>query len=741
MKQFALPQIALRLALAMTILASLPTDLRCQSWQAWDLRSSDPAADKAAIAFDENRGVIVRFGGYIGSQAVDGTWEWNGARWRQCLLDGPAPSPRWDATMFYDPIAKRIVLFGGFVDLAKQRLVNDTWTWDGRNWKKLRLTTAPPPRYAAMASTDPKTGQTWLFGGWTLGRVLNDIWWWDGKLWRQASPAIRPPGRSNGAFCWDTRTSSHVLCGGIDPFPLQDTWSWDGAQWKNLNLRAPSPGFLFGVTSPATKTPVVFEAVTQSKAPKISVKTYRLTSTGWREQLQFRTTKVHLLGGLAALPAKNAIFNAAGIDANTTRYESSAFFWTEQQGWSKSAGPTWLDRCECLAVDESRDTLVMVGCHRTHAQPETWEWQPDSGFVKKTAPLPVGPLGIAWHPGQNAVVSFVPRAGRIDLERWNGTSWQVVSMTGSPPRNWILPGSVVPLRDLHGLLLADQNNRLWIAFKSSWLMLPSSLQLPHGGGELVALGFDEHRQRLVCAAYLQSATTPSTFEFVNNAWVEVPSARSTLPAVQKARLHYVSARRRLALVAGTENLGRAPSTNIYEWDGRAWSRVSAGLPAFTGIRRGVGKNYYEITASCFDRNRRELYALMREGRLWSTKIGPSSLTPRRVGLNEAVRATMAFERSPSGVAVLLLSLRAGPVLRAPGVWPTNVLPLGFDPLFQTSLGLGLQATLSSSGRGSVGFRFPKFSPALSFDYYGIGLAFSASGVESTNTMRGQVLVR
>ena len=52
------------------------------------------------------------FGGFDGLAMLDETWEWNGTAWSQ-LAPAASPSGRVCASIAYDPVRDRVVLFGG----------------------------------------------------------------------------------------------------------------------------------------------------------------------------------------------------------------------------------------------------------------------------------------------------------------------------------------------------------------------------------------------------------------------------------------------------------------------------------------------------------------------------------------------------------------------------------------------------------------------------------------------------
>jgi hypothetical protein len=85
------------------------------------------ARSQHALAFDEDRAVLLFFGGIVGGgcstpEFADArTWEWSGADLRGPDLGGP--SARSGSRMVYDSARHKLVLFGGY----DGTLLNDTW--------------------------------------------------------------------------------------------------------------------------------------------------------------------------------------------------------------------------------------------------------------------------------------------------------------------------------------------------------------------------------------------------------------------------------------------------------------------------------------------------------------------------------------------------------------------------------------------------------------------------------------
>jgi hypothetical protein len=135
--------------------------------------------------------------------------------------------------MGYDPITRRVLLYGGFSNAGGD--LGDTWLWDGTNWTQQHPAASPGPRQdAVMASGEALV----LYGGEGIG-FQSDTWLWTGSTWRQVTPA-QNPGRRAGAAA--TGSGKNVwLFGGIVYPPAAagaaaaDLWQWDGLNWSQLH--------------------------------------------------------------------------------------------------------------------------------------------------------------------------------------------------------------------------------------------------------------------------------------------------------------------------------------------------------------------------------------------------------------------------------------------------------------------------------------------------------------------------
>ncbi len=104
------------------------------TWQELDIPGPG-ALSHFGMAWNKDEDALYMFGGatsmFTFSSLTDTTWVLRDGSWKE-LHPAFAPSTRGGPAMGYDPVRKRIVLYGGFD--ADQNNLNDTWEWDGRNW-------------------------------------------------------------------------------------------------------------------------------------------------------------------------------------------------------------------------------------------------------------------------------------------------------------------------------------------------------------------------------------------------------------------------------------------------------------------------------------------------------------------------------------------------------------------------------------------------------------------------------
>jgi len=201
----------------------------------------------AAMVYDDNLKKTVLFGGFTNNNYRNDTWTWDGTKWEELdIRQDDRPHHRGLMTMWYDPLQKKTILYGGIgrgnVNQKVTRF-GDMWAFNGTTWSELTVPETPGPRLGPQIAVQPLTGKVLLFGGLRVEQLDddairqffdNDTWEWDGAAsrWTRLAPARSPDARENGALAWDPAAAELVLFGGYAKgFYLSDLWVWNGETW------------------------------------------------------------------------------------------------------------------------------------------------------------------------------------------------------------------------------------------------------------------------------------------------------------------------------------------------------------------------------------------------------------------------------------------------------------------------------------------------------------------------------
>lgn len=221
-----------------------------------DVLDSLPPLHGEALAHDEARDRLVVFGGRTPNDWLQGTWEWDGHRWRRTLPAGAGPSARGGHVMAYDAARQRIVLFGG---AQGPQLHCDTWILERGSWTRTTEASCITDRVRnAGLAADPREGRMFLVEGPSIGDDAvrpARVWKRSGDTWTLvAQDGPRRVGFS--AVAYDAARGVlvvPVLFGGPDA----GTWEWDGASWHRSADSPPSPRQTYGLTYDATRRQVI----------------------------------------------------------------------------------------------------------------------------------------------------------------------------------------------------------------------------------------------------------------------------------------------------------------------------------------------------------------------------------------------------------------------------------------------------------------------------------------------------
>jgi hypothetical protein len=195
----------------------------------------------SSMAYDQANHMAVIFGGSSNYEFLGNTWTYDGHDFLEQLPES-SPLPRASASMAYDAARKQVILFGGntFAGYNDPNHLDDTWAWDGKNWRQLFPVNHPPARAEATMVYDPIHQEIVLFGGARIASLFGDTWVWDGTNWIEQHPVHNPPVNTDVGMAYDETRKLVILAGG-QSLANNETWAWDGQDWTQLQTRIDPP--------------------------------------------------------------------------------------------------------------------------------------------------------------------------------------------------------------------------------------------------------------------------------------------------------------------------------------------------------------------------------------------------------------------------------------------------------------------------------------------------------------------
>lgn len=232
----------LTLAALLTLMAVLSVltyaaDPASANWTKLSPATSPAARVYSTMVYDPVSKKIVLFGGFGQNGMLNDTWTFDGTTWTQ-QQTAVAPTGRTGSAMAFDKRSQKIVMFGGFNGgQTGSAFLHDTWLWDGATstWTEVKMKTSPPRGTGAVMFPDPASGDAVMFGGYNPTQKvpnLNKTWHWTGQAWQRLHPATSAYGRGWAIATFDPIRKNVVLTGGNgDTIRTDNTWTWDGKNW------------------------------------------------------------------------------------------------------------------------------------------------------------------------------------------------------------------------------------------------------------------------------------------------------------------------------------------------------------------------------------------------------------------------------------------------------------------------------------------------------------------------------
>jgi len=365
--------------------------------------------------------------------------------WTALVALGEAPAGREAAATIYDPLRRRLIVFGGagpvdrLDDVRALSLESGTWEQIAPSgpW--------PAARSGHVAVYDPVQDRMIVHGGFDGADILDDTWALNltgPPSWTKLFPAgVTPPARSGASACWDTKRNQMVLFGGWDgTLPSHDmftlsfdpTPTWTKVIQGGLDLSARLAHA--AVYDPVRDRMLVFGGTTVTlHYPDLFAISLASPLSGWT----WLGNAPHTRYGHAMLfdPVRDRLLVFGGFlnhDAEPTDEVWSFPLQGTPMLWNEvfTLGPWPQGRALCSLVhDLATDRWVMFG--GTYAQADLW--QLDWGAV--TAPAVTCPGEHVWSAGDD-VVSFtvenrLATPQTYDYVLHDGRGWPGLPLAGS----------------------------------------------------------------------------------------------------------------------------------------------------------------------------------------------------------------------------------------------------------------------------------------------------------------------
>jgi hypothetical protein len=156
------------------------------SWdgQAWKLLAEEGPESRGHFGFvyDPSHEQTLLYGGYT-STASDEFWVWKEGAWQEIEFPGPGQLSHLGIT--YDTDANALYIFGGATSRSTfSSMTDQTWVLSGGDWQELRPESSPSKRGSPAMRYDPVRKRIVLYGGFDAsGNDFEDTWEWDGQGW------------------------------------------------------------------------------------------------------------------------------------------------------------------------------------------------------------------------------------------------------------------------------------------------------------------------------------------------------------------------------------------------------------------------------------------------------------------------------------------------------------------------------------------------------------------------------
>jgi hypothetical protein len=502
--------------------------------------SSPPPRYAHAMAYDPRRQRIILFGGHGQgfSQVYDDTWEYDGSTWVQ---RSPATTPpaRYAHAMAFDSARDRLVMFGG------SGTITDTWEWNGADWLQRTVTPSPSGSVAPVMAYDPVRQRTVLFGA-----SGNETWEWDGSAWSHLLPAKAPGARDGLGLAWDLARQRVLLVGGLlAGHPQFDVWAWDGNTWASLTpANAPPGADELGLAYDAVRQRLIAVAIDPASS---TYRTHELDAQSWHD-----VTALAPAGRVAPSLAYDSAHQQMVLFGGYTEghgYFDDTWLW-DGGAWGPSAPPlSPSPRAEAAFVwHPPSQQAVLFGGNNAALLADTWLWSGSTWVPGGTMPSARDAMG-TYDATRGVVLLFggdISTGQLADTWTFDGTTWRALTPTTAPTARFAPVAYDEARREVilfAGRRLSGIDGETWAWDGTTWsLRHPPVSPSPR---EYHALAYDTDRQRVMLfgGEDANSDLQADTWAWDGSTWTQLMPVRSPPPTDAHA-LAYDPAHHRLMLM-------------------------------------------------------------------------------------------------------------------------------------------------------------------------------------------------
>lgn len=448
----------------------------------------------ASLAYDEQRGKIVLFGGSadaIGAAALDETWEYDGSTWTKLPALPQVPEARYDAAMAYVG-GGEVVLFGG--RNINHEWLSDSWKFDGVSWRRI-LTPGPPGRFGAAMAWAPFSGapRAVLVGGYGdnagPGGYLNDQWEYTSAAGWQNNPASTPSVRRFAAMGFEANRL--VLFGGaLNMTPLGDTWTYNGAgSWIPQGSPPPRLSPRSGATLSANGAGELYLIGGAGEGPALDDIWAFKASNGWTEVQPPARPERHSFHAMVYDPQRRVAVSVGGFAGGGKIGDTYLFDGVTWQLDPASTPPRQIRAS--AAYDALRNRIVVLGGITAGNSGtmvfESGSWTPAT--QPTSTPSARRNPALAFDPATSKIVMFGGReiapAGATNDDTWVfDTQWSKLTSANGPVASE--QAGIVLDEAKRRVVLYDQAGTTWSYANGTWTVLvPND---PAGPGPRVGPG-------------------------------------------------------------------------------------------------------------------------------------------------------------------------------------------------------------------------------------------------------------